>query len=208
MAAFDGALIASKPYPNIRLFPVAEGGAVVPQTDVPPYANASDTPCWWWQTGPPNASSSYACNRWQVAEPGVTEYFSAVCLLTALEIAQAHTGPRTIGLIFSAVGGTAISNWMPQTALNACNVTTSTSTPKADAFPARLEGSPKVLECPGCLYNAMINPFAKFALRSFLWYVAVCNVALAHPSTTRITGIRVKLTDPIVPESIPAVSMP
>jgi sialate O-acetylesterase len=163
-AAFGGDAIAANSYPNIRLFPVAEGGALEPQNDVPEYINASATPCWWWQTGPPNASSPYACNRWQVAEPGITQYFSAVCFLTALELSRVYTENRTIGLVFASVGGTAISNWMPPEAYSACSNASSTA-----VAGHRLAGSPPVLECPSCLYNAMINPFSQFALRSFLW---------------------------------------
>ena len=175
MAAFGGDEIAATPYPYLRLFPVAEGGAVNPQADVPAFINATETPCWWWQTQAPNASASYACNKWQAAAPGATEYFSAVCLLTALELSRAYTANRTIGLVFSAVGGTAISNWMPPEALAACNVTES----PAAAVPPAPARSPPVLECPSCLYNAMIAPFERFALRSFLWYQGEADSGLA-----------------------------
>lgn len=180
MAAFGGEEIAATPYPQIRLFPVAEGGATSPQPDVPAFVNATETPCWWWQTQAPNASASYTCNTWQTAAPGATEYFSAVCLLTALEISRAYTANRTIGLIFAAVGGTAISNWMPPEALASCNVSAvPPPLPLPRAAVSLPERSPPVLECPSCLYNAMIHPFERFALRSFLWYQGEADSGLA-----------------------------
>ena len=177
MAAFGGAQIAAQAYPQLRLFPVAEGGSLTPQADVPAFTGPDTTPCWWWQTAAPNASSPYKCNTWQAAVPGATEYFSAVCLLTALELSRAYTANRTIGLVFAAVGGTAISNWMPPEALAACNTTAGSRVSEVTA-PLRLGGSPKVLECPSCLFNAMIHPFARFALRSFLWLVAAPQALL------------------------------
>jgi len=72
---FIGAEIASQPYPNIRLFPIAQAAAWAPQPDVPTY-NGSATPCWWPQNPPAQWwDMPYKCNTWQTAMPNVTDEF-------------------------------------------------------------------------------------------------------------------------------------
>jgi sialate O-acetylesterase len=143
----DGAAIASRPLPNLRLFAVTEAGAASPQPDFAPQGNKS---CWWVRTPSPSPdNSTYACNTWMDAVPGVTDYFSATCALTALALADAYLGnDTTIGLVYSAFGGTAIRRWSPPEALAACNVSG--------------EGSD--------LFNAMVAPAVGFSIRSVLWY--------------------------------------
>lgn len=153
-AAFPpGPAIAAQSYPNIRLFAVAMVGADTPQSNFPPLKN--DSQC-SWNHDKANATNapSYKCNAWLPSTPVNNGKFSAVCLFTALEIASRYTGNRTIGLIYSAFGGTSISLWAPPTAFAQC--------PGANASAEAPSG--------GSLYNAMIAPLAQYSLRSVLWF--------------------------------------
>lgn len=177
LGAFNGTTIASQAYPWIRLFAVPEAGSPVPQRDTPAYVNGTATPCWWWQTPRPD-SSPYTCNTWQVAQPGITEYFSAFCFFTALQLSQMYTAQRPIGLIFSAVGGTSIINWAPPEALSYCNITAAVAEEAvaeqheaATAVTAAVT-APTIAEGPSYLYNAMIYPLENYALRAAFWYQA------------------------------------
>jgi sialate O-acetylesterase len=109
----------------------------------------------------------------------VTEWFSAVCFLTAVELLkQPLYANRTIGLVFSAVGGTPIHDWSPPAALQACNVSaaprqasSSSMTPSvASAAVSADVGVGPFPEGDSTLWNAMIAPLAGYALRGVMWY--------------------------------------
>jgi hypothetical protein len=159
IGAFGGAAIAAVPHPNLRLFPVAIGGAAEETFDFPP---ADGGVCWWSRTPSPNTTKSpYACNAWQMAVPNVQDYFSAVCLLTALELAARLPANTTIGLIFTAYGGTAVDLWMPPESYAECPATTQAVSPSSEVA---------LSAAPSSLWNAMVAPAQRFAIRSVLWY--------------------------------------
>jgi len=85
---------------------------------------------------------------------------SAVCFLFARNIYDNIGVP--LGLIDSDWGGTPVEAWMNPEALEACN------TP-----PLCNEDHPQ--NCDSRLYNAMINPLKRFALKGFLWYQGEAN---------------------------------
>lgn len=171
-AAFNASAIAARAYPNIRLFAVAEGGATEPQFDLPP-ANGT---CAWWRQPTPEAHP--ACNAWHVAGPHVTPAFSATCFLTAIHLHEYFlntTGkPRNFGLVYAAVGGTAVQEWSPPEALAKCAGAGAAQAAESPAD-APVAGPPPVLEGNSTLFNAMIAPLSRFALRGALWYQGEAN---------------------------------
>lgn len=68
--------------------------------------NASDTPI------------TTASGSWEIVSPETIPHFSAVCYLTATEIADLHSGTRPLGLIQSAWGGTPVEAWMSEQMLD------------------------------------------------------------------------------------------
>ena len=149
----DARAIAPPPwnasYANVRLFAVQMLGAPAPLRDFLPVTAASQ--CTWNHDKAPN-QTDFPCQQWLPSTPHNNGLFSAVCLLTALEISRAHSGARPLGLVYSAFGGTSISLWAPPAEYDGC--------------PGAAEPAPP----PGSLYNAMIAPMARFSLRSFLWF--------------------------------------
>jgi sialate O-acetylesterase len=150
-------------YANVRLFAVQMAGAAAPLRDFLPVTASSQ--CSWNHDKAPN-QTDFPCQRWLPSTPHTNGLFSAVCLLTALEISRRHTGPRPLGLVYSAFGGTSISLWAPPEDYKGC--------PGAPAPVATID-SPKghpttAAPDPGSLYNAMIAPMARFSLRSFLFF--------------------------------------
>lgn len=57
---------------------------------------------------------------WLRMTPDNVASFSAVCYMTARDVARMHTGNRPVGLIQSAWGGTRVEAWMSPKALSAC----------------------------------------------------------------------------------------
>lgn len=57
---------------------------------------------------------------WVHMTPQNIATFSAVCYMTARDVARMHTGTRPVGLIQSAWGGTRVEAWMSAKALTAC----------------------------------------------------------------------------------------
>lgn len=100
---FIGAEIAAQPYPNIRLFPIAQAAAWAPQPDVPVY-NGSATPCWWPQNPPAQWwNMPYKCNTWQTAMPNVTDEFRCVLLCCGRCAASKHAGGSWLGSVIVIV---------------------------------------------------------------------------------------------------------
>ena len=145
-----GPALADQAYPNIRLFAVAMLGADAPMPDFPPLTSTSQCS---WNHDKSNASDpAYRCNAWMPSTPATNRFFSAVCLFTALEIAQRHTGARPIGLIYSAFGGTSASLWAPPAAYAQC--------------PGAAAPHPP----PGSLWNAMVAPLVQYSIRAVLFF--------------------------------------
>ena len=167
-------------YPFLRLFSVAEGGATAPQRDLPVY-NRSDPNASHWCTFNqfPVPDSKQVCNTWQMAtEPTVIGAFSAACFYTGLSLAQQLTGGRVLGLIHSSVSGTPMRQWAPPEALAACDAAAASAGDSAAAAAAAsvvasaAELRPRHGNFPpdnSSLFNAMINPISRFAIRAVIW---------------------------------------
>lgn len=189
-AAFDGNATSSVTYPYIRLFSVIETGADTPQPLLPPFVNRSVSRCAWGEQPPTGNPDKHVCQTWQVAEPGVTEYMSAICFYTALSLIQSGAIPanRTVGLLHSAYSGTAMELWVPQPVIDACNVTagygdsysssgdeeakTAAALAAAHQRPATAGAGAGAGAAPlgnSVLYNAMIYPIAGYSIRALLW---------------------------------------
>jgi len=134
-------------WPNIHLFSVQMIQATTPSKVFPPLLPTSQ--CTWNKDKATN-QTDFPCNAWLPSTPHYNGLFSAVGLMTVIEIMKKHTGNRHIGIIYSAFGGTSISLWAPPSAYEGCPA----DTPN--------EG--------GGLYNAMIAPLARFSIRSFLYF--------------------------------------
>ena len=126
--------------PMMRVFYVSESGQTSPQRDVGAAVR-------WSRAG----AASMGQSSWAG--------FSAQCWFTGRALFQALGGAVPFGLIESSVGGTAIRNWCPTSALAQC------SQPLADPQygPGPYEHSQ--------LFNGMINGFGTgpTALRLVLW---------------------------------------
>merc|ERR1711899_245251 len=91
---------------------------------------------------------------------------SAVCFLYARSLHQlwqaAGQEPVPLGLVDSDWGGTLIEAWSPPQSLASCDA----------PLPCN-EDAPQ--NCHNRLYNAMIHPLARVALKGFLWYQGEAN---------------------------------
>ena len=91
---------------------------------------------------------------------------SAVCFLYARSLHQLWQAdgqePVPLGLVDSDWGGTRVEAWSPPQSLESC-----------DAPLQCNEEAPQ--NCPNRLYNAMIHPLARVALKGFLWYQGEAN---------------------------------
>ena len=89
---------------------------------------------------------------------------SAVCFLYARSLHQlwqaAGQEPVPLGLVDSDWGGTLIEAWSPPQSLASCDA------------PLPCNEGPN---CHNRLYNAMIHPLARVALKGFLWYQGEAN---------------------------------
>ena len=119
-------------WPNIQLF------------RVPPIAAAT----------PQQRFNTTTALRWQTASPQAVSDFSAVCYLTARNLARVLGSAYPLGLIEAAVGGTSIDRWTPPSAARSGR--------------------------PGCdLFNGMISPAAGFSLKLMLFYQGESDSYLA-----------------------------
>ena len=143
----------------------------------------SPTPLWDLRASPADcnnkteqcamACDSEPCNRWLTVENATAnnnsflENFSAVCFLTIRDIARMHTSTKPVALIQSAWGGTRVEAWMSAKAIAA-------AAPLAQGFrppPRTAQNNVSVL------WNAMVAPWSKFAVRTALWYqVMSCHL--------------------------------
>eukprot|EP00756_Hemistasia_phaeocysticola_P021196 Hpha_TRINITY_DN15761_c6_g6::TRINITY_DN15761_c6_g6_i1::g.38595::m.38595/K07407/E3.2.1.22B, galA, rafA; alpha-galactosidase len=114
------------------------------------------------------AAGTGQCQKWlSAAEAAQDKYidgFSAMCFLTAREIARLHSnGGLPIGIVQSAVGGTRVEAWMPKDGFDLC--------PEyKDKVPSRSGNN----NATG-LYNAMVHPFTHMSIRAALWYQGEAN---------------------------------
>ena len=102
------------------------------------------------------------------ADPTAEELadMSAVCFLYARSLQQMWQAAGEelvpLGLVDSDWGGTRVEAWSAPQSLASCNVR-----------PQCPENSPQ--NCDSRLYNAMINPLARVAVKGFLWYQGEAN---------------------------------
>ena len=108
-------------------------------------------------------------NPWMVAAPDTVGGFSAVCYLTATRISDFLGGAVPIGLIDTAVGGTAAELWLPPRHASAC-----ASVRGDDPW-----GAPWTLSC---WYNGMASPWTSHDIALFreCWGPATTFAAALH----------------------------
>ena len=97
---------------------------------------------------------------WSVARDSALRAFSAPGYFFAKELQKKLGVP--VGMISSAVSGSAIEPWIAEGAFQA-----------ADEF-----RNQKVSNDPGKFYHTMIEPLTKFKIRGFLWYQGETNCFL------------------------------
>jgi hypothetical protein len=157
-------------WPDISLFSVVSTNSSAPTRDLPAYVNRSATPCTWGYVANMTPPQQLVCQQWQVARPGVTDFFSAECFYTAYHLVQSGAIPagRRVGLVQSAYSGTMMELWVPPEALQGCP-----AKPSAAAAPAwaAAAAAPWVPGCIGanttsCLWNDMIYPLVGLGLRA------------------------------------------
>ena len=123
---------------------------------------------------------------WVPATPTTVANFSAVCYLSARHLADMHTGTRPLGLIWAAVGGTPIEAWMSKAMLeDPCPFGEQSegreNEARSSAEPVHGQVAPIGASTSigvgrpdptsnSVLYNAMIYPIMKKALRGVLWF--------------------------------------
>ena len=158
-------------YKNFRFFATARDYAAEPLWDL----RESPTDCSAGSGTCAMACDAEPCNKWLTVEQATAEQpgklprsplpntflanFSAVCFLTARDIARMHAGNRPVALIQSAWGGTRVEAWMSTKAIQS-------AAPSAGATPPPKKAQNNV----SVLYNAMVAPWNKFAVRAAFWY--------------------------------------
>ena len=174
-AVFEANVTMAGSWPFIRLFSVVEAGATTPQRDLAPFVSHSSTPCSFPQF--PIADSAQKCNTWQTAtEPTVIGAFSAHCFYTALELSKQLTDGAVLGMIHSSVSGTPMKLWMDAPALAKCDAA-ATSAASGDGAGDAASAShrhatllaPAIPAGNSTLYNAMIAPLSRYAVRGVVW---------------------------------------
>ncbi len=97
--------------------------------------------------------------QWLPSSPSSSPGFSAVCYFYGREIYKLHQGQVPIGLIESNWGGTNILAWMSPEARKVCNNTASVNDQNT----------------PSHLWNGMIVPLLKYAIKGAIWYQGEAN---------------------------------
>lgn len=93
---------------------------------------------------------------WTVASPSTVDGFSAVCYLTATRISDYFGGALPLGLVDTAVGGTAAQLWLPPRHASACA--------------AQMVGEDWYVPWTlSCWWNGMASPFTSHDIAYFLW---------------------------------------
>jgi sialate O-acetylesterase len=101
---------------------------------------------------------------WQECTPQTAREFSAVAYQFGEMLQKKLNVP--VGLIMSAVGGTMIESWMSSNSLQAF--------PEVKV-PKSLDTLKAPHKEPTALYNAMIAPLTKFAIRGVIWFQGESN---------------------------------
>jgi len=135
-------------FPNFRFFMTGLDYQPEPQWDL-----AANVSC-----------DGKLCNQWVVADTTFLADFSAICYMTARDIARLHIGSRPVGLIQSAWNGTRVEAWMSSESL--------ASTEYAAQVPGPGKGPQNA---KSVLYNAMVAPWQRFAVRAVIWNQGEAN---------------------------------
>lgn len=112
----------------------------------------------------------YNKGDWSECSPTSIPKFSAVAYYFAREL---HTNSNInipIGLVESAVGGSAVQSWMRREALAADPVLKSEVLDPYDQHPTMAFKTASAI-----LYNAMIAPIVPYSVKGFLWYQGEAN---------------------------------
>ena len=146
-------------YPNFRFFATGRDFSPTPQWDLAEKPIACDAePCNQWLT----TEQATAVQPGKLPKSPLPNTFlanfSAVCFMTARDIARMHTGDRPVALIYAAWGGTRVEAWMSTRAIEEAAVL-------AGAMPPPKSEQNNV----SVLYNAMVAPWNKFSVRAALW---------------------------------------
>jgi sialate O-acetylesterase len=180
--------IAAANYPSIRLLRVHKASS-----DYPLYDTGIDAP-------------------WAKCDPASVREFSAVAYYFGRELFQKEKVP--IGIIESSWGGTVAEAWTSMRSLTAdaslmpvfaararmmedqLDMTTIVANQTKQQEQAKAEGKPipqfpwrpkPEMWAPAGLYNAMIAPLTKYAIRGVIWYQGESNSALDRaPSYERL----------------------
>ena len=128
-------------------------------------------------------------NGWSVAEDSALRAFSAAGYFFAKKLNQELHIP--IGIISSAISGSRIEPWMPETAF------------ETSAYFKTQGDSAKAGGDHGKFYHRMIEPLAPLAIRGFLWYQGEANVtetiSYTHKMQLLINSWRVLWADESLP---------
>jgi len=116
-------IIAKANDKTIRLFTAATAYAEQPQWD---FTNGT---CGWTRNS--------TCNQWEVSTAASADLFSAIGFTTALYWRELYQTKGYTGIIFSAVGGTPIEDWMPHAAFSQCPSTNDEAEVSAELLPRR-----------------------------------------------------------------------
>jgi sialate O-acetylesterase len=110
---------------------------------------------------------------WVVCTPRTAPGFSGTAFCFGRDLHLARRVP--VGLICSAVGGTVAEAWMSSETL------ASTPALKSLAAAQELRRKDEAINAPSALYNGMIAPLTRLAIRGVLWYQGENNAWRDHP---------------------------
>jgi sialate O-acetylesterase len=131
--------VAAANYPNIRVFKQNTFASATPAEDV-------------------------SGGNWSICSPSTAGGYFAAAYFMARDLYNNLNVP--IGILQSAVGGTTIAKWIPQSVLDANPDYVSTDMPDTTKPPASL-------------YNGMVYPLQPFAIKGIAWYQGEYNAPWA-----------------------------
>eukprot|EP00055_Hartaetosiga_balthica_P012985 m.64883 g.64883 ORF g.64883 m.64883 type:complete len:906 (-) comp8128_c0_seq1:94-2811(-) len=102
--------------------------------------------------------------HWEQLSTSNVANFSAVCYLSARDIASVYSSSTPVGLIQSTFIGSRIEAWMSEKAILSCKDLTYSPNLRSTSGPN-----------PSSIWNGMIFPFRFYTLRSVLWYQGETN---------------------------------
>lgn len=134
-------------FPKVRFFMTGRDTAAEPQFDL---------------AEEPEACDGLVCNQWVEGNASYLAEFSALCYMTARDITRMHLGGRPVGLVQAAWDDTRLEAWMSADSIAGTSVATH--------VPSRAKRN-----AAGALYNAMIAPWNRMAVRAAFWHQGGAN---------------------------------